>query len=76
MGTELKQELLHQLTLRRDRCTTVSVHVLAYFTGLVRKFGTPTKLDIRKAIMELHDEHLIKCIPLSDNVYDIYRGVL
>ena len=72
MRTELKQELLHQLTLRRDRRTTVSVHVLTYFIGLMRKFGTPTKLDIRKAIMELHDENLIRYVPLSNNVYDIY----
>lgn len=72
MGTELKQKLLHQLMLRRDRCTTFSVYVCLHFIRLMCKFEAPTKLDIRKFIMKLHDEHLIKCIPLSDNVYDIY----
>lgn len=72
MNTELKKELLHQFTLRKFRCLTVDVNVLFYYLGRIHKFGTPTKLEIRKAIMELHDENLIRCVPLSNNVYNIY----
>lgn len=72
MNTELKKELLHQFMLRCDNCMSVDVHDLFYYLERIHKFGTPTKLEIRKAIMELHDENLIRCVPLSNNVYNIY----
>ena len=71
MNTDLKKELLHQFTLRKFRCLTVNVYDLFYYLERIHKFGTPTKLDIRNAIIELHDENLIRCVPLSNNVYDI-----
>lgn len=73
MNTELKKELLRQFTFRCDNCIiSVDVRELFYYLERIHKFGTPTKLEIRKAIMELHDENLIRCVPLSNNVYNIY----
>ena len=71
MKADLKHYLLHQFTFRKFRCLTVNVYDLFYYLERIHKFGTPTRLDIRKAIMELHDDNLIRCVPLSNNVYNI-----
>lgn len=71
MNANLKKELLHQFTLRKFRCLTVNVYDLFYYLERIHKFGIPTMSDIRNAIIELHDEKLIRCVPQSNNVYDI-----
>lgn len=73
MDKSLKDFVLHLFEIHLDSCLVVNINSLYRYIENCGCFGNKTEYNIRNAIMQLDDEHLIKVVPIDDFKFIIYK---